>query len=38
MNILEEIAEKRKLDVEKRKRQVSLEEIKSQAEQIAKLE
>lgn len=38
MNILEEIAEKRKLDVEKRKRQVSLEEIKSQAEQIAILE
>jgi indole-3-glycerol phosphate synthase len=38
MNILEEIAEKRKIDIARRKQKVSLEEIKRQAEEIAQKE
>lgn len=35
MNILEEIAEKRKVDIESRKAKISLESIKEQAEELA---
>lgn len=38
MNILEEIAEKRKIDIENRKKRISLEEIKERAERLAKKE
>lgn len=38
MNILEEIAEKRKIDIENRKKRISLEEIKKRAERLAQKE
>lgn len=38
MNILEEIAEKRRLDIENRKQKISLKEIKDKAEKIAEKE
>ena len=38
MNILEEIAEKRKIDIENRKKIISLEEIKKRAERLAQKE
>ena len=38
MNILEEIAEKRRIDIESRKKKVPLKEIKDMAEKIAEKE
>ena len=38
MNILEEIAEKRRIDIENRKEKIALKEIKDIAEKIAEKE